>query len=134
MAIHAVCNLLRFRETAVEARDAIEYGHGACLQTVPATMKDPRQRSRKGTLSASHRLRQVSPASIVSTCLFRAEPLRSSCSTDNGVPVARGKKIPATAGFHHEGAIGAATADPRRSMSSVIVDIQKQFGRWAKPT
>jgi hypothetical protein len=43
-------------------------------------------------------------------------------------------EIPATAGFHHEGAIGAATADPRRCMSSVIVDIQKQFGRWAKPT
>jgi hypothetical protein len=34
-------------------------------------------------------------------------------------------EIPATAGFHHEGAIGAATADPRRCMSSVIVDIQK---------
>jgi triphosphatase len=26
--------------------------------------------------------------------------------------------------FHREGAIGAATADPRRSMSSAIVDIQ----------
>jgi hypothetical protein len=30
------------------------------------------------------------------------------------------------------GAIGAATADPGRCMSSVIVDIQTQFGRWSR--
>jgi hypothetical protein len=41
-------------------------------------------------------------------------------------------EIPATAGIPPRGAIGAVTADPRRSMSSVIVDIQKQFGRWGK--
>jgi hypothetical protein len=90
VASNAVSNLLRFRETAVEARDAIEYGHGAWIQTVPATMKDPDNALAKG-LFGKPSTAQISPASIVSTCLFRAEPLRSSCSTDNGVPVARGQ-------------------------------------------